>query len=277
MKQLLIPIVVGVLAGLGGGSGYAYMRASAKFVADSAQLAERAKHAPGDSTAAEDAKPATDHAGDNAADTAESTASSAANMSSASMHDSLTDVTLTPADSIRALEAARAELRKARGVHTPAGARTAPTPVSASAGDHSTPRNGASPSVSTSGTLKAATAGKGDARPGAQEAASPAGAATGAANSAASLPTTAASAAALVKSARDAALNTPIPELRLAKIFSAMPAKDAAKVLDQMPDMEIRNLLALMSDRQAAAILTALPAARAAAIAKMGGKAAATP
>lgn len=276
MKQLLIPIVVGVLAGLGGGSGYAYMRASAKFVADSAQLAERAKHAPGDSTA--DAHAAADRAENSAADTAGLTADSAANMSSSAVHDSSADVTLTPADSIRALEAARAELRKARGTHTATDARTATKPATASAGDHSTQRNAASTSVETPGTLKAATAGKGDARPGGHDAAaSPTGAATGAANSAANPPATATSAAALVKSARDAALNTPIPELRLAKIFSAMPAKDAAKVLDQMPDLEIRNLLALMSDRQAAAILTALPAARAAAIAKMGGKAATTP
>ncbi len=74
------------------------------------------------------------------------------------------------------------------------------------------------------------------------------------------------SAAAAVRSARNDALNTPLPEQRLAKIFSAMQAKDAAKVLSQMEDRDIRVVLSLMGDRQAAAILTALPPERAAAI-----------
>lgn len=34
MKAMLIPIAIGLLAGLGGGSGYAYMKAAATFAAD---------------------------------------------------------------------------------------------------------------------------------------------------------------------------------------------------------------------------------------------------
>lgn len=75
-------------------------------------------------------------------------------------------------------------------------------------------------------------------------------------------------AAEAVRNARNDALNTSMPEERLAKIFSAMQAKDAAKVLDQMEDRDIRSVLTLMGDRQAAAILSALPPARAATITK---------
>lgn len=273
MKQLLIPIVVGLLAGLGGGSGYAYMRASAKFAADSAHLADSLKIHP----AADSSKVGSEHA--NAGHDEQATGDSAAALAHGAPagHDStVDDVTLTPADSIRALEAARAALRKERGVAAPAGktAATAGKTAGATTGHSAAPNAAPSATPTASGTLKAATAGKGDAKPvDAHGTASPASATT----SAPSVPSGTASAAALVKSARDAALNTPIPEQRLAKIFSAMSAKDAAKVLDQMTDADIRGILASMNDRQAAAILTALPAGRAAAITKTGNKPTATP
>lgn len=75
-------------------------------------------------------------------------------------------------------------------------------------------------------------------------------------------------AAEVVRAARKDAMNTPLPEQRLAKIFSAMQAKDAARVLGQMEDRDIRSVLSLMGDRQAAAILSALTPERAAAITK---------
>lgn len=72
-----------------------------------------------------------------------------------------------------------------------------------------------------------------------------------------------------------AALESALPERRIAKIFGAMASKDAAKVLEQMSDNDVRVILGMMGDKQAAAILTALPAARAAAISK--GEAAKAP
>ena len=54
MKQLIIPIVIGLLAGLGGGTGYSYMKTSAKYTADSTHLADSLKaHPPADSTEAD--------------------------------------------------------------------------------------------------------------------------------------------------------------------------------------------------------------------------------
>ena len=71
MKPMIIPIAIGLLAGLGGGSGYAYMKASAKYVKDSTHVADSLKaHPPADSTeSAEHADsshaPAVDSAGGN--------------------------------------------------------------------------------------------------------------------------------------------------------------------------------------------------------------------
>ena len=70
----------------------------------------------------------------------------------------------------------------------------------------------------------------------------------------------------MVRAARNDAMNTALPEQRLAKIFAAMSPKDAAKVMEQMPDTDVRSILSLMSDRSAAAVLTQFPPARAATI-----------
>jgi hypothetical protein len=93
MKQLIIPIAIGLLAGLGGGSGYAYMKASAKYVKDSTHVADSLKaHPPADSTES------ADHADSSHAPAVDSAAHAAP---------------MTPADSLRALEAARLSLKDA--------------------------------------------------------------------------------------------------------------------------------------------------------------------
>ncbi len=119
MKQLIIPIVIAILAGVGGGSGFAYMRASKAFVADSSQRADSVKANPPTKVAEHD-----------------STAAHAP-------HESVATVSvptpaheeLTPADSIRALVAARATLKsETKGL---ADAKpVAPTKVDASAEPH---------------------------------------------------------------------------------------------------------------------------------------------
>ena len=97
MKQLIIPAVIAILAGVGGGSGYAYMRASKQFVVDSTHLADSLKtHPPKDSTQHADKA---EHVGE-AHDSASAAAAPVAPAEP-----------MTPADSIRALEAARTTLR----------------------------------------------------------------------------------------------------------------------------------------------------------------------
>ncbi len=224
MKQLIIPIVIGLLAGLGGGTGYTYMKTSAKYTTDSTHLADSLKAHPADSTHADSAHG--DASPDEAAAHDSVPADSAAHgMDVQGTHEAAAP--LTPADSIRLLQAARRELKSA-----------AAKPGSDA---HATP------------SLKSQTQSVAPSVP--DEKAS------------------AASAANIVKDARDAAMHTALPEQRLAKIFSAMAAKDAAKVLDQMTDSDVRTILGMMNDRQAAAILTSMSATRAAAITKGGSKA----
>lgn len=221
MKQLIIPIVIGLLAGLGGGTGYSYMKTSAKYTADSTHMADSLKaHPPADSTHADSTDGEASH-GDAAAHDSVPADSASHGMDSPGSHEAAAP--MTPADSIRLLEAARRDLKAVS-------AKPAPD-------DHATP------------SLKSQT------------------------QSATDVKATTASAANVVKGARDAALQTALPEQRLAKIFSAMAAKDAAKVLDQMTDGDVRTILGMMNDRQAAAILTSMTATRAAAITKGGSKA----
>jgi hypothetical protein len=217
MKQLLIPVLIAVLAGVGGGSGFAYMRTSKAFVADSIQRADSIKAHPPKKAAPADA-PADAHA------------ETAGPMDAAPVDE---PVPMTPADSLRAVEAARA------GAHG-AGAR------------------GGGDSISGAKAAHAPEAPKG----------SPAGA-----TASATTPAATADVANLVRAARSEAMNTALPEQRLAKIFAAMSAKDAAKVMEQMPDADVRSILALMSDRSAAAVLAQFPAARAATITKGASKA----
>jgi hypothetical protein len=224
MKQLILPIVIGLLAGLGGGSGYAYMKASAKFVADSTKYAEKAA---ADSAARDSV-----------------VKDSLARLAPPAPHDDALANPLTPADSIRALLAARDALQGAGAPHV--------TPSTAKHGDATKP-----PAAGGHDDHAPAPAGKG---------AAPAPAAPKAA------PTTPETVVA-VQGAREEALLDPIPEQRLAKIFAAMPAKEAAKVLDQMSDKDVRAILGMMNDRQAAAILPLLPPGRAATITRGAAKA----
>jgi len=231
MKQLIIPIVIGLLAGLGGGTGYSYMKTSAKYTADSTHLADSLKaHPPADSTHADSTHGDAAHGeashDDAAAHDSVPAESAAHGMDSPGSHEAAPP--MTPADSIRSLEAARRDLKAVSA-----------KPVAAKAVD--------APSLKSQTQTQTQTAT--DAK------------------------SNATSGASVVKDARDAALNTALPEQRLAKIFSAMAAKDAAKVLDQMTDGDVRTILGMMNDRQATAILTSMTAARAATITKGGSKA----
>ena len=226
MKQLIIPIVIGLLAGLGGGTGYSYMRTAAKYVADSTHLADSLKANPPADSAAADGEHGAPAAHDSTA-----TDSTGHGMDLPGNHEAAAP--MTPADSIRALDAARHD--------------------AAPAADHAAP---------------AKPAAKPAAKPEAKAEAKPA-AAPPAVNPKAN--TTAA--AATVKDASNSGMQTALPEQRLAKIFSAMAAKDAAKVLEQMTDNDVRSILGMMSDRQAAAILSTFSASRAAAISRGTGKA----
>lgn len=235
MKKLLIPVLIAVLAGVGGGSGFAYMRASKAYIADSTHLADSLKaHPP-----APDSAKSAEHA-----------------VTEAPVLAPVVEAPpMTPADSIRALEASRASLRTAtKGVPDAAPPEHAPAP--ATVDKHGTPATTAAPD-----TKHAANA--------------PTKAAPVAADAHAETPKTqsTASVANMVRDARNEAMKTALPEQRLAKIFSAMSAKDAAKVMEQMPDTDVRSILAMMSDRTAAAVLTQFPAARAAAITKGAARA----
>jgi hypothetical protein len=125
MKQLIIPIVIGLLAGLGGGTGYSYMKTSAKYTADSTQLADSLKaHPPADSTHADSTHAdSTDGAashGDAAAHDSVAADSVAHGMDSPGVHEAAPPP--TPADSIRLLDAAR----RAKSAPAP-DARTTPS------------------------------------------------------------------------------------------------------------------------------------------------------
>ena len=208
MKQLLIPVVIAILAGVGGGSGFAYMQSSKAFVADSIQRADSLKaHPP------EKAKPTDSHSAP--APVVES-------------------VPMTPADSLRALEAARAAAHGAKGADT--------THAAKPASEHSP--------TDKPGTDKPAAGHDSKSQP------------TVTPSSVAAT----ANLAEMVRAARNEAMTTALPEQRLAKIFAAMSAKDAAKVMEQMPDADVRSILSLMSDRSAAAVLTQFAPARAATI-----------
>lgn len=209
-KKLILPIVIGLTVGLGSGSGYAYKRAVARFVLDSARLADSLSvHAP-DSTSADDGQALT---------ASDDTASTTGDNGQLQAVDSISPAVPLP-DGDRPV-AQSSDIAK-------------PAPSHSSRTDQGI----AAQSV----------------KPDSQEAAQ------------ATDGSVAAGAAQVIKTARDAALKTPLPEQRLAKIFAAMPAKEAAKVLDQMTDADVRQILSLMNDRQAAAILSQLPTSRAASV-----------
>ena len=109
MKQLIIPIVIGLLAGLGGGTGYSYMKTSAKYTADSTHLADSLKaHPPADSTHADSTHGEASH-DDAAAHDSVPADSASHGMDSPGAHEAAAP--MTPADSIRLLDAARRDLK----------------------------------------------------------------------------------------------------------------------------------------------------------------------
>lgn len=120
MKKLLIPVIVAVLAGVGGGSGFAYRSASQAYVADSTHYADSvAAHPPADSTSVDEHGDASATADANGADDASIS------------HGE--DVPATPADSLRAVAASRAAAANAS--HAPAkGAKSEAHAADASAG-----------------------------------------------------------------------------------------------------------------------------------------------
>ncbi len=250
MKPLIIPIAIGLLAGLGGGTGYAYMKAS-----------QASAHAPADSTAQHDstAHDSTAAEGEHAPADSTATADSAATAE---------ELPLTPADSLRALELARAMIRSgkadpAAAQHEPVTTRLAdvkpsePT-KSATNADPKTEHKVEPSAVPVKATAKV----EPKADPKVDPKVDPKAEAKG--------PT--ASAAAVVKDARDAAMHTPLPEQRLAKIFGAMAPKDAAKVMEQMSDNDVRAILGFMGDKQAGALLALMSPARVANITRGGAR-----
>lgn len=104
MKQLIIPIVIGLLAGLGGGTGYSYMKTSAKYTADSTHVADSLKAHPADSTQADSTQSEAGH-GDAAAHDSVPVDIAARGMDAPGSHEAAPP--MTPADSIRLLDAAR--------------------------------------------------------------------------------------------------------------------------------------------------------------------------
>lgn len=225
MKRLILPIVIALLAGLGGGSGYAYMT-SAPIVPDTTVHADSAGAHAADSTkhgTSHDSAAANESAIADTLQHADSLSHAADSVSRAAA------VPMTPADSIRAAQGARAALHQ----ESATAIKGAPSVV--------LPTPGIAVPAAKTGT-KATAAG-----------AEPKGTHD---------------AADAVRAARNDALQTALPEQRLAKIFGAMQAKDAGKVLEQMTDGDIRTILGMMSDRQAAAIIATLPAQRAATITK---------
>ncbi len=126
MKHLLIPVLIAVLAGVGGGSGFAYMRTAKAFVADSIQRADSIRTHPPARVAAVEA-----HDGADAAPVDE-------------------PVAMTPADSLRAVEAARAQAP---------GAAATPAPVASKSAQ---PPGSQSPAPTTAAATTAANAGTAD-------------------------------------------------------------------------------------------------------------------
>ncbi len=233
MKKLLIPVIIAVLAGVGGGSGFSYMRASKAYIADSLQRVDSLK-----------AHPPAAHDSSAAADSAHAEAD-AHGADSVSLEEHLP---MTPADSIRALSAARKSLRS----------ETAGVP---DATDH------AATDAKAAGAKGAADASHAPAKTTSTKGAEPVDA-THKSDAKSDGKSGTAAVAEIVRAARNDAMTTTLPEQRLAKIFAAMSAKDAAKVMEQMSDSDVRAILSLMNDRSAAALLSQFSPARAAAITK---------
>lgn len=231
MKKLLVPAVAAIVAGLAGGSAFSYRGAkeAAKIVA--AHVADSLAKIAHDSTAVADSLAKEEHTRELAAQAEQ--------------------LPLTPADSIRLAQEQPTSLAEAtHDLPNAVDPKHAPAPD---------PHKAATPATKAPATKASTTAAVSHAPantpktivPTSNKGAAPA-----------------APAAHAPETPAPAALESALPERRIAKIFGAMASKDAAKVLEQMSDNDVRVILGMMGDKQAAAILTALPAARAAAISK---------
>jgi len=129
MKRLIIPIVIALLAGIGGGSGYAYMNTSPAVHADSAAH-DSTSHG---STIAE--KTRDDASGATTDAAIVDSMHSADSMSAADTSHPAPTALTTPSDSIRAMQAARATFRSEVKGYAP------PAPAAAR-GPMATPTNG---------------------------------------------------------------------------------------------------------------------------------------
>jgi hypothetical protein len=238
MIRLILFALVGLLAGLGGGSGFAVLRAKksfaaqdayrAKVVADSiAESTERvapASHTP----ATQDSAVAPDSA---ARSTIAGTGQQAKSTDSASH-----------APSPGAVPGAVAEKKvvaEAGAAHP--GTSSAPSVAGANG------TKGAAPTSASTATVGAATAGV----------TPPAATDT---EAGAALPP-----------------GEGVQPRRISKIFAAMAPKDAAKVLAQLDNMDVQAIIGSLNDKQAAAILTNFPPERAAIISRNAMRGASKP
>lgn len=230
MIRLILFVVVGLLAGLGAGTGVAVLKAKsafaaqterrAKFVADS--IAEHAQKKP-------EAKP--EHAPDSATAAADSSASSMG--TTAGEHPAPSGVAGTDAAAHADGVTKPTEHAKA-SAKTPAKTATDPQPKAA--------------------TMKAPVAPGGGNAP-----------ATAAVRPAQPKPATVERAPVTTAATRTDDVAQP---KRISKIFAAMPPRDAAKVLLQMDDADIQLIMQALGEKQAAAILVNFPPDRAATISR---------
>lgn len=235
MKKLLVPAVAAIVAGLAGGSAFSYRSAkeAAKVVA--AHVADSLAKVAHDSTAIADSVAKEEHTRELAAQAEQ--------------------LPLTPADSIRLAQEQPTSLAEAtHDLPNAVDPKHAPAPDAHKA---------AATATKTPATKAPATAAASHAPANAPKTVVPPNKGAAPAAPAAHAPE-----AHAPEAPAPAALESALPERRIAKIFGAMASKDAAKVLEQMSDNDVRVILGMMADKQAAAILTALPAARAAAISK---------
>jgi hypothetical protein len=230
MIRMILFVVVGLLAGLGAGTGFAVLKAKSAFAAESSRRAKvvadsLAEHAAGDAKKVADKEQVL-----------------------ATPTDSATSATHDEAAAPLSTEPVASKPKDEPVASKP---RADPVASKAKEEPRETPHNVAPTTTVAQGA--------GMAKP---TATAPAGAAeqTPAVSGPAPLRPP-------VTSAASKSEDIAQPK-RISKIFAAMPPKDAAKVLMQMDDTDVHLILDALGDKQAAAILQNFPADRAAAISK---------
>lgn len=239
MIRLVLFVLVGVLAGLGGGTGVSVLRAKKAFAAVQAWHAKQVADslAEAQSGAAPEVHAARDSVAKDGV--AKRDSSTATRRDSSGAHTAAAPPGRTPAV----------------GGATPGSKESGTTtPVTAGAKPTQTGTSSTAPGPNHVET--------GAAKVGASQPA-PAAARTTAVATPKVSPADSAAAAAQPK--------------RIAKIFAAMAPKDAAKVLGQLDNADIQLILGSLGTKQAAAILTYFPPDRAAALSKAAMKPAKAP